>query len=105
LREKSRIIVSSCLPPKHEAAILQRVIRPDLGDMSPEAAREILKLGFQESDHARMAELSDRAQDGTLSKDEQDELDGHINISHFIAFVQSKARMSLKAHSAGTSAA
>jgi hypothetical protein len=81
-----------------EAAILKRVIRPEEGDFPVEVARELLRLGFQESDHARMAELSAKAQDGTLTQTEQDELDGYINISHLIAFIQSKARMSLKQH-------
>jgi hypothetical protein len=79
-----------------ETAILKRVIRPDVGDVPPEAARALLSMGFQESDHARMAELSARAEEGSLTPDEQDELDGYINVSHFIAFVQSKARVSLR---------
>ena len=79
-----------------ETAILKRVIRPDVGDISPESAKALLTLGFQESDHARMAELSAKAQDGNLTSAEQDELDGYINVSHFIAFVQSKARISFK---------
>jgi hypothetical protein len=33
------------------------------------------------------------------------ELDAYINVSHFLAFVQSKARISLKNHSANSSAA
>ena len=36
------------------------------------------------------------AQDGNLSCAKQDEMDGYINVSHFIAFVQLKARTSLK---------
>jgi hypothetical protein len=79
-----------------EAEILRRVIRPEVGDLSPEAARALLGLGFADSDHAAMAELSAKARNGTLTPGEQEELDGYINISHFIAFVQSKARTSLK---------
>jgi hypothetical protein len=79
-----------------EADILKRVIRPEKGDMSPEAAKALLKLDFDESDHARMAELSTKAAAGTLTQSEQEALDGYINVSHFIAFVQSKARVSLK---------
>jgi len=79
-----------------EAAILKRVIQPDSGDMSPEAARALLNFRFTDADHARMTELSEKASDGTLSGTEEEELDGYINVSHFIAFVQSKARMTLK---------
>ena len=80
------------LTTESETAILKRVIRPDVGDISPEAAKALLALGFQESDHARMAELSAKAQDGNITGVEQDELDAYINVSHFIAFIQSKAR-------------
>ncbi len=88
-----------------ETAILKRVIRPEVGDMSPAAAKALLALGFDEADHARMAELSAKAQEGTLDSGEQDELDGFINVSHFIAFVQSKARTSLKNQPPNSSAA
>ena len=93
------------LATENEAAILKRVIHPEKGDLSPEAAKQLLRLQFDEADHARMAELSAKAQEGTLSQAERDELDGYINVSHFIAFVQSKARISLKASSQGSSAA
>lgn len=79
-----------------ETAILKRVIEPEEGTMSPSAAREFLKLGFKEADHARMRELSAKAQEGTLTISEQDELDAYINVSHVIALLQSKARISLK---------
>ena len=88
-----------------ETAILKRVIRPDVGDIPHDAARALLAMGFAESDHARMAELSSKAQEGTLTPEEQDELDGYINVSHFIAFVQSKARISLKNPAPNSSAA
>ena len=84
-----------------EAAILKRVIRPDSGGLSSQAAAELLKLGFQESDHARMSELSAKASEGTLRQEEQQELDSYINVSHFLAFVHSKARLSLKSQGIG----
>lgn len=83
-----------------ETEILKRVIRPELGDITPEVAQAFLNLQFSEADHDRMAELSQRAKAGALSAAEQDELDGYINVSHFIAFLQSKARISLRKPSA-----
>jgi hypothetical protein len=87
---------SSMLATDVETEILKRVIRPDEGDVGPEAARALLKLSFTESDHARMAVLSQKAQAGTLDQTERDELEAYINVSRFIALVQSKARTSLK---------
>jgi hypothetical protein len=79
-----------------EAAILKRVLAPEEGGFPTEAARQILNLGFTEADHARMADLSTKAQVGTLTTGEREELEGFINVSHLIALLQSKARMSLK---------
>jgi hypothetical protein len=83
------------LDTEKEVAILERLIQPEQGVFSREAAKDILKLRFGEQDHARMAELSERAQQGTLTAEERVELDGYINVSHLLAFLQSKARVSL----------
>jgi len=79
-----------------ETAILKRVIGPERGGMAPSAAKELLKLDFQESDHARMAKLSKKARQGTLTPRESEELDSYINIGYFITFIQAKATTSLK---------
>ena len=84
------------LATSNEAAILKRVIQPELGNLSPESARALLAFGFSEADHDRMSELSQKAQRGKLTQAEEGDLDGYINVSHLIAFVHSKARMSLK---------
>jgi hypothetical protein len=96
-------ILNLMLATETEAAILKRVIHPEWGNLSPEAARQLLQLGFDESDHAHMAELSSKAQTASLTPSEQDELDGYINVSHLIAFLHSRARMSLKPSLPGSS--
>lgn len=73
--------------------------------MSHEMAREILKLGFTSTDHARMSFLSAKAQEGSINDSEQEELDGYINVSHLLALLQSKARHSLKGDDPHASAA
>jgi hypothetical protein len=95
----------SMLATERETAILKRVLRFDTGDISPEAAKALLTFRFEESDQARMAELSERARQGNLSPAEQDELDGYIDVSHFLAFLQSKARISLRDPKRDSSAA
>lgn len=93
------------LATEDEAAILTRVLRPKEVAMPPAVAREILKLGFQEADHARMQLLSAKAQDAALTAAEQDELDAYINVSHFLALLHSRARIALKDHGPSSSAA
>jgi hypothetical protein len=79
-----------------EAAIVGRLIKPDHGDFSPEAARELLSLQFGEDDQARMRELSLKAQEGTLSTIEQGEIENYRRVGYWLGILWSKARLSLK---------
>lgn len=79
-----------------ETAILSRIIRPERDDLSPEAARSILQLAFDEQDRARMHELAQKAQIGELTAEEQAELDGYCRIGRLVDLMHSKARRSLK---------
>jgi hypothetical protein len=77
-------------------AILHRLIEPENDDLSPEAARSILRLNFPERDHRRVAMLSAKASAGTLTPDEQEELGEYLRVSDLLALLQSKARLSLR---------
>jgi hypothetical protein len=79
-----------------EAAIVGRLMKPDHGDFSPEAARELLSLRFGEEDQARMRELSRKAQAGTLTASEQDEVENYRRVGYWLGILWSKARLSLK---------
>lgn len=78
-----------------EAAILSRLIRPELADLSPEAAGSLLKLGFDDQARARMHELAAKAQDGTLTGAEEDELDSYHRVGRILDLMHLKARRSL----------
>ncbi len=80
----------------NEAAILGRVVRPELDDLSPEAARSLLKLGFDADDRARMHELAVRGQRGQLSEAEEAELESYCRVSRLLDLMHSKSRRSLK---------
>jgi hypothetical protein len=79
-----------------EAAILTRVIEPDKPTFSPESARDILALDFSPDDKERMHQLSVKAQDGTLTADEEDAITNYERVGHLLNILQSKARRSLK---------
>jgi hypothetical protein len=79
-----------------EAAIVGRLMKPDRGDFSPEAARDLLNLQFGEEDQARMRELSRKAQEGTLTPSEQDEVENYRRVGYWLGILWSKARLSLK---------
>jgi hypothetical protein len=78
------------------SSILSRVIEPETDDLSAEAAESILRLGFRESDHARMDELAAKAKAGTLAAEEKDELEQYLLVADFLAILKSKARRSLR---------
>jgi hypothetical protein len=77
-------------------ALLEHVIEPKRGSLPPELARHILTWDFPREDHARYEQLSEKAQEWTLSEDERMELDDFLNVSDFLAIIQTKARTSLK---------
>jgi hypothetical protein len=85
----------------NESAILSRLIRPERDDLSPEAARSLLKLEFDEQDRARMHALTVQAQSGSLTPGELSELESYRRVGHLLDLMRSKARRSLQ----GTSSA
>jgi hypothetical protein len=78
-----------------EAAILGRMLQPERADLSPEAARSLLKLEFDPEDLSRMHELALRAQAGTLTDAEAGELESYRRIGRLLEVMRSKARRSL----------
>jgi hypothetical protein len=72
------------------------------GDISPTQARALLKLRFSQQDRDRMRELSAKARAGTLTAQEETEIDTYERLGYLLDIVQSKARRVLqKNRSAG----
>jgi hypothetical protein len=64
--------------------------------MSEELARAVVALEFPASDHARVEALSQKAQQGALTPDEEAELDWYLNVNSFLTILKAKAHASLK---------
>jgi hypothetical protein len=79
-----------------EVAILSRVIRPDSGTWSREAAESILEFDFPPADVRRMNALAAKAREGTLSTAEKAKLQNYRDVGRLLELLQSKARLSLK---------
>lgn len=79
-----------------DAAIFSRLVKPDRGDFSPEAAREILSLKFDDEDTGRMNQLAEKARDGALSSEEEAEIESYRRAGYLLGVLWSKARLSLK---------
>jgi hypothetical protein len=78
-----------------ETEIWSRAIRPEIGDLSTEAAREWLRLCLSDADTERVRELSSKANAGTLTIDEDRELEKYLNVGRALEFLKAKARLSL----------
>ena len=81
---------------KSEAAILDRVFRPNAADWPRAAADAILNIGFDPSDRARMAQLVEMAKDGDLSREQAEELEHYRHIGRLLELMKSRARRSLQ---------
>jgi hypothetical protein len=80
----------------NEAEILSRVIAPEEPTLPPETARIILTFDFKKEDRERMDMLAEKARAGTLTAEEQSEIDCYERVGHFLSLLRSKARISLK---------
>jgi len=81
---------------KSEAAILDRVFRPNAADWPRAAAEAILDIGFDPSDRKRMAQLMEMAKDGELSPEQIEELEHYRHIGRLLELMKSRARRSLQ---------
>lgn len=81
--------------PTTAAAIWERVVAFQ-GKLSPTAARALLRLQFSEQDQVRMHELSAKARAGTLTAEEDTELDTFERLGCLLDILHSKARQALK---------
>lgn len=93
---RSVTMSSQVTTPQTEAAILARLIERPQSDLSPPVAEYLLSIRFDDSDIARMDELSEFARQGTLNADQQAELDSYIHATNLIAVMQSRARRVLR---------
>ena len=87
-------------PGTSEIDILSRAIGAEESALSASAARSLLAIHFTQADRDRMSYLSEKAREGTLTAEEQVEIDNYERVGHVLNIMQSKARRSLKARRA-----
>jgi hypothetical protein len=86
------------LAPKTEAEVWLRILHPD-EEMSPRVARAIRGLSFPKNEISRMHELSAKARAGTLTPEEDTEMDNFERVGSILSTLKSKARQVLKSSS------
>jgi hypothetical protein len=78
-----------------EVTILSRAIRPDAGDWPVDIANGIMSISLSEADRVRMNELAGHAAAGSLSPDEESEIEKYRQVTRLLELLKAKARVSL----------
>jgi hypothetical protein len=86
---------SATLPADTEADIWLSILHPDR-KLTPKVARALLRLSFPDSEKDRMRELSEKARAGTLTPEEDREMDDIERAGAILSMLKSRARMVLK---------
>jgi hypothetical protein len=81
--------------------ILERALDPFVECLTPEAARKLVALRADSAAQARLDQLADRANEGSLTADERTEYEKFRAVFHMITLLQSKARRLLNGHRPG----
>lgn len=78
--------------PKTESSILTRLFDLRGADLVPESAAFLLSIEFDVADVERMDHLSNLAQSGSLTPDEEAELDAYLEVGGFLTILHARAR-------------
>lgn len=76
--------------------ILDRVLDPFAGCLTPEVARRIADLRADPDTQTRVDELAAKANEGMLTDPERAEYETYRSAFHFVTILQSKARAFLE---------
>jgi hypothetical protein len=77
---------------------LERYFEPVTSVLTPELAEKILSLRPDSEIVARVEELGNKADEGTLSDEEREEYEEYVDAGDFIALLKAKARRYLAQH-------
>lgn len=82
--------------PAPYAELLRKVFDLTGRGLSKPLAESILSLDFPENDATRAAELNAKANEGSLTEAERDELEMYANVADLLAYWQLKAKQALQ---------
>jgi hypothetical protein len=78
---------------------LDRLLDPLAGCLSPDVAAKVAELKADKAMQDRIDFLAERANEGLLTPDEQDEYSGYLHAIDVITVLQAKARSQLRGKS------
>lgn len=88
--------MATATPPPSSLDFLARTVENSAVPMSPDTAQYLLSLRLSASDQQRFSELAAKTGGGTLTTQEQAELDEYRRFGRLMEFLQLRARIALK---------
>ena len=82
--------------PFYDAAILARLVVEDDSSLTPAAAEGLLALRFDPADKDRMRDLAAKARAGSLTAEEQAQVEAYSRVGSLIGILHSRARRALR---------
>ena len=78
-----------------QASILDRALGHDVSNLSADTARYFLSIRLDGTDEERANELAEKARSGTLTVDEQAEIDEYRRVGRVIEMLKMRAKIAL----------
>lgn len=72
--------------------ILEYILEPIASALNPKAARTLLNIRADSYSQARVAELAEKCNQGTLTEDERDQYEMYIQAGRVVALFRAKAK-------------
>jgi hypothetical protein len=80
--------------------VLDRLLDPVSRCLSADSARALVELRADPVAQARIAQLAEKCNEGSLTPEEEREYDTYVHVGNLVAILQAKARLFLKQQAA-----
>jgi hypothetical protein len=86
------------MPNGETTAVLEEMLEPVTRAFSREVAQALVNIRASEAARARISELAEKCNEGSLTPDEQAQYESYVNAVDLISLLQAKARVWLAGH-------
>lgn len=83
-----------------ESTLLDDLLEPFGACLTPEVAQKLVNLQANEAVVARVEELADKCNEGTLTPDERAEYESYVQVNQVMTLLKAKARKFLQSTAA-----
>ena len=84
----------------YEGTLLDSLLEPFGECLTPEVARKLVDLQAGETVMARVEELAEKCNEGTLTPNERTEYESYVHVNHVITMLKARARKFLQSTTA-----